>query len=71
MKDEYLALYKKDFKITGGSTIDSETLLGTAVEQNDKSIKIHLDNYVNDVVAEYTGYIKKSLRPKKVRYLRA
>ena len=36
------------------------------VEQSDKSIKIHLDNYVKNVVAEYAEYIKKSLRPKKV-----
>ncbi len=30
------------------------------------SIKIHLDNYVKDVVAEYAEYIKKDLRPKRV-----
>ncbi len=36
------------------------------VEQDDKSFKIHLDNYVKEVIAEYSGYIKKSLRPKKV-----
>jgi hypothetical protein len=57
MKDEFLALYKKDFDITGGTKM--ETFLG-------KSIKIHLDNYVKDVVAEYAKYIKKALRPKKV-----
>jgi hypothetical protein len=33
----------------------------------DKCIKIHLDNYVKEVIAEYSGYIKKSLRPKKVQ----
>ena len=38
-----------------------ETLLGMAVEQKEKSIKIHLDNYIKD-----SAYIKKSLRPKKV-----
>ncbi len=43
-----------------------ETFLGMVVEQSDKSIKIHLDNYVKDVVAEYAEYIKKTLRPKKV-----
>ena len=43
-----------------------ETFLGMAVEQKDKSIKIHLDNYVKDVLTEYSAYIKKSLRPKKV-----
>ena len=43
-----------------------ETFLGMVVEQDDKSIKIHLDNYVKEVIAEYSGYIKKSLRTKKV-----
>ena len=43
-----------------------ETFLGMVVEQEDKSIKIHLDNYVKEAIAEYSDYIKKSLRPKKV-----
>ena len=43
-----------------------ETFLGMAVEQKNKSIKIHLDNYIKDVLTEYSAYIKKSLRPKKV-----
>jgi hypothetical protein len=64
MKDEFLALYRKDFKITSGGKM--ETFLGMVAEQNDKSIKI-LDNYVKEVIAEYSGYIKKSLRPKKVQ----
>ena len=37
-----------------------------AVDQKDKSIKIHLDNYFKDALAEYLDYIKKSLRPEKV-----
>ena len=64
MKDEFLVLYKKDFEIIGGCKM--ETFLGMAVEQKDKSIKIHLDNYIKDVLTEYSAYIKKSLRPKKV-----
>ena len=70
MKDAFLALYKKDFNITGGTKM--ETFLGMVVEQSSKSIKIqraikiHLDNYVKDVVAEYAENIKKALRPKKV-----
>jgi hypothetical protein len=64
MKDEFLALYKKDFDITGGTKI--ETFLCMVVEQSDRLIKIHLDNYVKDVVAEYAEYIKNALRPKKV-----
>jgi hypothetical protein len=43
-----------------------ETFLGMAVEQKGKAIKIHLDNYIKDVLADYSSYIKKSLRPKKV-----
>ena len=64
MKDKFLALYKKDFKITGGCKM--EIFLGMAVEQEGMSIKIHLDNYIKDVLTEYSSYIKKSLRPKKV-----
>ena len=64
MKDEFLALYKKDFELNGGDKM--ETFLGMAVEQNGKPIKIHLDNYIKDVLAEFSSYIKKSLRPKKV-----
>ena len=64
MKDEFLALYKKDFEIAGGDKM--ETFLGMAVEQKNKSIKIHLDNYIKDVLTEYSAYIKKSLRPKQV-----
>jgi hypothetical protein len=48
------------FKITGGSKI--EKFLGMVVEQEDKCIKIHLDRYVKEVIAEeYSGNIKKSL----------
>ena len=65
MKDEFLALYKKDSEITSGSKM--EKFLGMVVEQqDDKSIKIHLDNYVKEVIAEYLDFIKKSVRPKKV-----
>ena len=60
MKDEFLALYKKDFEITGGGKM--ETFLGMAVEQKNKSIKIHLESYIKDVLTEYSAYIKKSLR---------
>ena len=34
MKDEFLALYKKDFNITGGTKM--ETFLGMVVEQSGK-----------------------------------
>ena len=29
-------------------------------------IKLHLDSYIQEVLNEYTEYIKKSLRPKRV-----
>ena len=35
MKDEFLALYQKDFEITGGSKM--ETFLGMVAGQEDKS----------------------------------
>ena len=44
-------MYKKDLDITGGTKM--ETFLGMVVEQSGNSIRIHLDNYVKDVVAEY------------------
>ena len=40
MKDEFLALYKKDFEIIGGGKM--ETFLGMAVEQKVKSNKFIL-----------------------------
>ncbi len=61
MKDKFLALYRKDIEITSGSKM--ETFMGMVVEQEDKCIKIHPDNYVKEVITEYSGYIKKSLRP--------
>jgi hypothetical protein len=61
MKDEFLALYKKDFEITSGDKM--EPFLRMVVEQDDKCIKIHLDNYFKEFITEYSGYIKKSLRP--------
>ncbi len=66
MKDEFLALYKKDFYITGGTKIETFLGMPVVVEQSGKSIKIHLDNYVKDVEAKYDEYIKKALRPKNV-----
>ncbi len=50
MKDEFLALYKKDFEITGGSKM--ETFLVMVVEQEKKCIKIHIGNYVKEFTVE-------------------
>ena len=35
-----------------------EIFLGMAVEQKSKSINIHLDNYIKDVLNDYSAYIK-------------
>jgi hypothetical protein len=43
-----------------------KTFLGMEVEQNDDDIKLHLDHYIQTVLAEYRDYIKKALRHKKV-----
>ncbi len=43
-----------------------KTFLGMEVEQSGKTIKFHLDCYVQQVLAEYKAYIKKMMRPKKV-----
>ena len=62
MKDEFLALYKKDFEITGGSKM--ETILGMVVEQKGKSIKFTLIiTSKKSWQSNSSNYIKKSLRP--------
>jgi hypothetical protein len=44
-----------------------ETFQDMVVRQSGKLIKIHLDNYVKDLVADkYAEYIKTPLRPKKL-----
>jgi hypothetical protein len=43
-----------------------KTFLGMEVEQNNEDIKLHLDHYIQTVLAEYRYYIKKALRPKNV-----
>ncbi len=36
------------------------------VKPDNKTIKLHLDHYVHDMLTKYKDYIKKSLRPKCV-----
>jgi hypothetical protein len=64
LKKEFMDKYSKDFEITGGGLI--KTFLGMEVEQSGKTIKLHLDCYIQQVLAEYKAYIKEMLRPKKV-----
>ncbi len=71
-KDEFLSLYKKDFEITGGSKM--ETFLGMVVElleQDDKSIKIHFDSYVKEVIANTWAISRNRCDPRRYRYPRA
>jgi hypothetical protein len=64
LKKEFMDKYSKDFEITGGGLM--KTFLGMEVEQSGKTIKLHLDCCIQQVLAEYKAYIKKMLRPKKV-----
>ncbi len=64
LRDEFLALYQRDFEITGGGLM--ETFLGMEVEQPGKGMTLHLDSYIQGVMTEYKEYIKKSLRPKRL-----
>ncbi len=64
IKDEVMQLYSKDFEITGGRQM--KTFLGMQVDQTARSIKIHLDHHIKEVVAEDAEYIRKAIRPKKV-----
>ena len=69
LKAEFMKKYSRDFEIIGGGL--TKTFLGMEVEQDDTGfvtgIKLHLDHYIQTVLSEYTEYIKKSLRPKKVQ----
>ena len=44
-----------------------KTFLGMEAEQDNKTIKLHLDHYVHEMLAEYKDYIEKALRPKRVQ----
>jgi hypothetical protein len=59
---EFLDKYTKDFDITGGDLM--ETFLGMQVEQLKKAVRLHLDNYIKELLDEYKAYATKSLRPK-------
>ncbi len=43
-----------------------KTFLGMEVKKDSKTVKLHLDHYVHEMLAEYKDCIKKSLRPKRV-----
>ncbi len=54
IKDGFMQLYSKDFDITVDSQM--KTFLGMQVEQASRSIEIHLDQYIKEVMAEYAEY---------------
>jgi hypothetical protein len=64
LKKEFMDEFSKDFEITGGGLM--KTFLGMEVEQSGKTIRLHLDCYIQQVRAECKAYIKKRMRPKKV-----
>jgi hypothetical protein len=51
LREEFMSNYSKDFDITGGGLM--KTFLRMEVEQNDDTIKLHLDHYIQTVLAEY------------------
>ena len=64
LKKEFMDKYSKDFDITGGGLM--ETFLGMQVEQSKSTVRLHLDNYIRELLDEYKAYAQKSLRPKRV-----
>ncbi len=64
LKNEFMEKYLGDFNITGGGFMKTFLLVG--IKQSNRSMKLHLDNYVSEMLNEYKEYIKKSLRPKRV-----
>ena len=64
LKEEFMALYLADFDVTGGDLMQS--FLGLEVEQLDCYIKLHLDTYIEEFIAEYQLIRPKFLKLKTV-----
>ena len=64
MLKKFFTEYGKDFEYTGGDLMTN--FLGMEVEQEAGCIRLHLDTYVEELVADYTQYIKRELKLKKV-----
>jgi hypothetical protein len=60
IKDEFMQLYSKDFQVEITEGRQMKTFLGMQMEQTTRLIKIHVDHYIKEVVAEYVEYIKKA-----------
>jgi hypothetical protein len=65
LKNKFMEKYSRDFTITGAGFM--KTILGMEIELSNRSIKLHLDLYVCEMLNEYKGYIKKSQRPNRVQ----
>ena len=57
LKEEFMALYSDGFDVTGRDLMQS--FLGLEVEQLEGFIKLHLDTYIQELIAEY-----QLIRPK-------
>jgi len=60
-----MTLYSADLNVTGGDLMQS--FLGLEVEQLEGCIKLHLDTYIQELIAEYQLIRPKSLKQKKVQ----
>ncbi len=60
LKRKFIKEYKRDFEITCKAIMTS--FLRIEVEQEEKSIKLHLDTYVQETLDEYKSTIKKFLK---------
>ena len=64
LKQDFIAEYKGDFQIICDDRMTS--FLGMEVEQDQNSIRLHLDTYIQDTLSEYKAAIKKFVKPKQV-----
>lgn len=62
LMDEFLKAYARDFDITGGTLMES--FIGLQVEQPGGVIRLHLDNYIKETLAEYQEFDQRVLRGK-------
>jgi hypothetical protein len=53
LKEEFMALYSADFDVTRGDLMHWQSFLVLEEEQLDSCIKLHLDTYIQELIAEY------------------
>jgi hypothetical protein len=66
LKLDFIAEYIGDFEITCNSEDLMTSFLGMEVEQDKSSIRLHLDNYIEDTLWEHEAAIKKFVKPKQM-----